>query len=338
MSAETIRHPLLRDLAWLIETPPLLQSRLPGAPDRTTLGLGDTSLYRYWLNTLAQEIATLEQYVGTGQPIRLGTHVERLWQIILDRAPATHLLAHNLRVICDQRTVGEFDLLYDDYEQATPVHMEAAIKFYLGLPEGPGTSTAQSRWIGTSGPDSLALKHLHLLTHQTRLGQKAASREVLKEFGAPPLRCRMALKGVLFYPWRSGLDAVNGASHLPTLTGMPAPEGAHPDHPAGIWLHWRDWFHFIDTLQLTGAAQLQRPHWLALPPRETLLFPESLLPELRQRQQERGLPVQLVVCSDQLPQLRVMLVDDAWPLQIPLPPRRSPGPRRRRVQLSPWPR
>ncbi|RKQ97171.1 hypothetical protein C7446_2591 [Kushneria sinocarnis] len=338
MNTETHSHPLLRDLAWLIDTPPLLESRLPGAPARAALGLEDRQQRHRWFEALAQDLADLEQHVGAEPSLRLGIYVERLWQIILARAPATRLLAHNLPITRNRRTLGELDLLYEDRERAAPIHLEVAIKFYLGLPEGPGTATAQSRWIGTGGPDSLARKHLHLLTHQTRLGRTAEARDALSEFGAPPLRCRMALQGALFYPWQRRTGRIDDATRLPELTGMPAPAGAHPAHPAGVWLRWRDWPHFVTTLQLTGVAQLWRPHWLALPGPDELLFPESLLPELRQAHARHALPLQLVVGSDRLAPLRVMLVPDEWPLQIPLPPRRTPGSRRRGLPLAPWPR
>jgi len=131
-------HPLVRDLAWLLLAPDLVDSGWPARPSRRELGLDDGDRLAAFLDDLEAAPETLEQRVGDTVNGRMGLYHERLWQYLLDRAPGTCLLAHNLRVHRGKLTLGELDLLYRRRDTPSLIHLEVAIKFYLGLPEGPG--------------------------------------------------------------------------------------------------------------------------------------------------------------------------------------------------------
>ncbi len=305
-------HPLVRDLAWLLQAQDLVALDSPGRPDRRCLGLESDDALIDYLGHLDDAPGALERYVGAALEGRMGHYHERLWQFLLDSAPHTRLLAHNLPVLQERRTLGELDLVYAETPDPTPVHLEVAIKYYLGLPEGPGTDDDQARWVGPGGLDSLALKRHHLEHHQLPLAQRPVARQALAErLGSPVLRLRqrLAMPGVLFYPWHATL---------------PAPRDATPDHLRGHWLHWRDWPRWRATQPAgTRGAWLCKPHWLALPPVRQLAGLSSLEHRLRLHFAKGGAPVQLGLHHESAsPQAwrRVFVVDDDWPRQLPLPP------------------
>ncbi|MFG6177201.1 DUF1853 family protein [Halomonas sp. THAF12] len=306
------RHPLVRDLAWLLQAPDLLTLERPGRPAPAELGLPDDDALADYLGRLETAPERLERYVGGTLQGRMGHYHERLWQFLLDTAPGTRLLTHNLAVLRDRRTLGELDMLYAVAADPTPVHFEVAIKYYLGLPEGPGDECDQARWIGPGGLDSLAIKRRHLETHQLPLAHTPAAREALAErLGAPVphLRQRLAMPGVLFYPWHASL---------------PSPRAAGTDHHRGHWLHWRDWPQLRATYPRTaGGVWLCKPHWLALPHPQRLPPLEVLEHRLRAHFASGGAPVQLALRHSKdtaATWQRVFVVDDDWPRQMPLPP------------------
>ncbi|MBW5798952.1 DUF1853 family protein [Halomonas elongata] len=307
---ERWQHPQVRDLAWLLLAPDLLALAWPGRPTRSALGLGELATLRGYLDTLEAYPGDLEAKTGTPGATRLGHYHERLWQHLLETAPNTRLLAHNLPVVRERRTLGELDLLYRNNGERTPVHLEVAIKFYLGLPEGPGEARDQARWVGPGGLDSLAIKRAHLERHQLPMAdmpeaQRAMSQRLGEAFGGR-LHQRLAMPGVLFYPYRHR---------------MPAPRQAHPAHRHGQWLHWRDWPAMEATLpRQTRGAFLGKPHWLAPPRRDDLIPLAALSAWLETHFNSGGAPRQLVLHDPTHGWRRVFVVDDAWPRQIPLPP------------------
>ncbi|UYG09638.1 DUF1853 family protein [Halomonas sp. M4R1S46] len=313
------QHPLVRDLAWLLQAPDLLSLERHRRPDPAQLGLGGDDAQADYLGHLEARPERLEHFIGDTLKGRMGHYHERLWQCLLDTAPGTRLLAHNLPVIHERRTLGELDLVYAEAQDPIPVHLEVAIKYYLGLPEGPGDDADQARWIGPGGLDSLAIKRAHLERHQLPLAHSPAARQALAErLGGPVprLRQRLAMPGVLFYPF-----------HAP----LPAPRDATPDHHRGEWLYWRDWPRLHEALPAgTRGAWLCKPHWLALPRSERLASLPVLEHCLRLHFAGVGAPVQLGL---RLPGkgapaewCRIFVVDDGWPHQMPLPPAAQSAP------------
>ncbi|WP_163557234.1 DUF1853 family protein [Halomonas sp. NO4] len=310
-------HPLVRDLAWLLACPDLVDGSWPPRPGRDDLGLSDPAHLDAWLADLEGNPAALEACVGDTLAGRMGLYHERLWQFLLAHSPGTRLLAHNLRVHREKQTLGELDLLYCRDDRAIPIHLEVAIKFYLGLPEGPGEAADPARWIGPGGADSLACKLAHLRDHQLPLSSRAEAREVIREALADrlpgPLMTitrRLALPGVLFQPWRAPL---------------PTPRGSAATHWQGRWLRWSEWRDFRDGLPpSTRGAWLARPHWLALPRDPAFVALRTLEARLAQHFADPGSPVQVALATPAGRQ-RLFIVDDDWPRQIPLPPRQPPS-------------
>ncbi|SDL74377.1 hypothetical protein SAMN05192555_106249 [Franzmannia pantelleriensis] len=314
-------HPLVRDLAWLIDAPDLLAMPWPGRPSREELGLAGSALIDY-LDAQHRAPQALEQRIGDSVNGRLGHYHERLWQHLLDTAPGTRLIAHNCRIERDKRTLGELDLIYQRRDDGRLVHLEVAIKFYLGLASGPGDADSQTRWIGPGCVDSLAVKREHLHYHQlplldrisdaATLTQLLGSTTLAEDALARGIDQRLAIPGALFYPLIAA-PAVDAAA-------LVAPREATADHLRGRWLHYRQWAEYKRSLDGdTRGAWLSKPHWMA-PPHDDQLLPLAALDHHIQRHfadYASPLPVMLQTPSGWQ---RLFIVGDDWPRRIPLPP------------------
>ncbi|SDM02388.1 hypothetical protein SAMN05661010_03144 [Modicisalibacter muralis] len=302
-------HPLVRDLAWLLHAPNLLTTAYPGRPTLDELGLADPQRRSDWLAAIEGEPHTLETIVGANGNERLGHYHEALWHFLLDHAPDTRLLAHNLTIRDDKRTLGELDLLYVTRHDPQPIHLELAIKYYLGLPNGPEDGASQARWIGPGCADSLAIKHRHAMAHQLPLAGRPESAATLLAYGAPPLTQRLAMLGVLFRPWASD-------------TPLQPPRETAPQALFGDWLSrecWPDFCRLTDAPGVRGAF-LDKPHWLAPPPEAGLTSLATLGAGLEHHFASRRSPRQLVLKHANGRWQRLFVVGDDWPRAIPLPP------------------
>lgn len=317
---------IVRDLAWLISAPDLIKLPPPmpsgGRPTCQELGLAEGA--SEWLQQVAPLLANVKR-----RATRMGHYHEQLWHLLLDNAPNTRLLAKNVRIYQKRTTLGELDMLYRTRDNPAPVHLEVAIKFYLGMPEGPGPADSLSRWIGPGGLDSLALKCAHLCRHQLPLSTTPRAMATLAHWLAPRdtvtgqcklserLTHRLAMPGVLFYPWHASL---------------PAPQEATPNHHHGVWCFLRDWPAFSESLCSESLcseslatslrmAWLRKPHWLAPPLVENFQPAAVVLPIVERLIEQYGPQQVMLYLPEQQRFERLFIVPNNWPRQVPLSPR-----------------
>ncbi|WP_177203423.1 DUF1853 family protein [Marinospirillum celere] len=312
--ASQLQSAYLRDLLWLLEAPDLITSHFAGKPDLTFLGLGEIELPK-WFQDLENRLDDLEAGLKTAGSKRLGVYHEALWELLLNAAPNIQLLGHHLSIRENKRTLGELDFIYRQKSTGEIYHLEVAIKYYLGLPQGPGEPQDLARWIGPAGLDSLAIKVQHSEQRQLPLSDLPLARQQLESVIAAskkqgstlePIKKQLALPGVLFYPWHSPLQP---------------PLRASQHHWRGWWLYITDWPDFAN--QFNGKLQgqlLSKPHWLAAPLHSDLLDQQQLEALLNNHFQQHGWPLQLALFSPQQGWQRVFLVKAGWPQLIPLSP------------------
>lgn len=242
--ADTLLDAAVRDLGWLLASPSLLTAA-PGAPlAQPWPDAAGWSAVEAWLAALDAQPAPLHRALDGLRPVRLGRYAECLLEYFLSHGPSLRLVAANLPLRSNGKTLGEVDFLVDE-PGGQRLHWELAVKCYLCAPVHGGASLAD--FVGPNLVDRFDRKRRRLLDHQLRLGDRDGF--ALLGYGAPS-DAQMFIKGWLFYPYGAPLPPV-------------AAEIA-PDHPRGFWLTHAQWPAWA-AAQPAGVAWsvLPRLAWLA---------------------------------------------------------------------------
>jgi hypothetical protein len=233
LSPSAYHHPLVRDLCWTLASEFDLLAELP--PFQRFHPLQPPALLADWLRNLDADPRQLEAFFSGAPQQRLGRHFEKLVLFHLQHAPANplQLLEHNRPVMGKSAggrdiTLGELDFLLA--EAHTKIHLEVAVKFYLGV-----THTGATHWLGPSLDDRLTRKLQHLRDNQLPLSQ------VLQ---IEPVERRFWVKGVLFHPGQTILDL---------------PDGIIPPRQTSFWLTCSQ---ATQSLELSEWIGLPKARWL----------------------------------------------------------------------------
>ena len=204
---------IVRDLAWAIASPPLVSGVI-----EDTVWWNSQDCMREFnacltaLLKLDKDPSLLIEHLGQLQSSRLGLYFEGLVSFWLKVSPNYQLLNQNIQIIEDGLTHGEIDFIVRDLQLQKTIHLEVAVKFYLGSPpyENP------FRWYGTNTKDQLGRKLHHLQSHQTQLSDRYQNHF---EHKIDEKHC--LIKGRLFYPFNTSTS--------------PAGVGIADDHLRGRW-------------------------------------------------------------------------------------------------------
>jgi hypothetical protein len=186
----------VRDLAWVIASPPLLS--VP-ATDVTWFDgqwyLKAWQRAQCWLAELEKDPSPLELHCRSfcANNPRLGRYFEALLAYWFSHDPCYELLQHDLQIHNAGQTLGALDFIIRVRASNVTLHVEAAVKYYLGTGAGGG-------WRGPSREDSLQHKFTHLSQTQSRLSHHPVVRQALKTIGINIDSSAVMLKGRLFYP------------------------------------------------------------------------------------------------------------------------------------------
>ncbi|QGZ62892.1 DUF1853 family protein [Paraburkholderia acidisoli] len=233
----------VRDLAWLLFSAGLLRAQLPSAPlAQPFLHTDDASNALDWLDALDREPTPLHDALAAQAPTRLGRYAETLLGWFLAHGPAARLVAQNVALRGEGRTLGECDFLLE--ADGEKLHWELAVKCYL---HAGGSALAD--YVGPNLRDRFDWKLTHLRDRQLRLSE----RPELAALGfAGPWRAQMFVKGWLFYRATQAADTAEPG----------APELA-ADHLRGWWVTRSGWAAFARAHAADGWSVLPRLAWLA---------------------------------------------------------------------------
>jgi hypothetical protein len=259
----------VRDLAWLIDSPDLLDPQAPQWQGRVATLDAPSAEIVDWLRQLDDDPSPLHDALAVQPFTRLGRYAESLMAFYFRHGGS--LLAHGVQVRAEKGgTIGEFDFLLRRGEQL--LHWEFATKFYLLEPSGTGKEA--DYFVGPNLADTLGAKMRKIFDQQLMLAQHPAALPHLPL----PLKCAQALiKGWLFY--RDG-DA------------MQTP-GVSPRHCRGFWQEFSE----IGALPLQSATILPRLRWLAPAkiPSEQALDRPALTAALEAHFAKESMPVMIAI-------------------------------------------
>ncbi len=246
------KTPQVRDLAWACFSPALFHSEKLSDDGQNIANciLGLTPRRHAWLEQLDNKPGALLDHLNLLHNGRLGLYFESLWHFFLHQDIDVELLAHNLPIRDNGRTLGEFDCLYYCRKSQRHVHLELAVKYYLSHRTTTTDQSASlwSEWLGPTNTDSLDRKIKYLTQHQIQLGDKPLARRQLEQLGITSLAKEVEIKGYLF---QSQDDP------------LPAPY-AHNQH--NILCHWLPVDSLEAYLNTTAGARykiLPKREWLA---------------------------------------------------------------------------
>lgn len=224
MITPAFKHRCVQDLAWVIQSPAIIS------------GLYNNTQWlssNWWQNeyqaclpallALDQNPTPLKAALSRLKTRRLGERFECFVEQWLSISPNYRCLTKNLALRSDKQTLGEIDFIIEEIASGKIIHLEVAIKFYLGI----GDLNSAKNWYGPNLKDRLDIKLNSLTTHQTQLSRKYPE---LIPFNID--ESWAMLKGRMFYPynaqqhsklfdakhlsshWCINTDAINHIKHL----------------------------------------------------------------------------------------------------------------------------
>lgn len=248
MRHNDIRHKEVRDLAWAIKSPSMItsQDNWPAVVNANKSDWVDK-----WLVNLDNDPTPLLQHLAKRKSHFLGIYFESLWGFYLEKHPSFNLIAKNLQVNEQKRTVGEFDFIIQDRKSGAYIHQEIAIKFYLGFKQKNSHTFSDGKhsWLGPQCRDRLDLKMDKLINAQTNLSKTEAGQRTLHSLSIKQISSQIVIKGYLFYP--------NDNSAI-------APAFCNPTHLRGSWAPLRTFIQQPHIIKPANAwSLLPKSDWLS---------------------------------------------------------------------------
>lgn len=260
---DNLRHPDVRNLAWLIASAPLLRGMPPWHRQHGTPPAGAIQLDApdFWQQHASRYTARLRELDSAPQPLlqalarqkstRLGRYAESLLLFWLTDGAAEQyhpytVLAHGVQLFDRHgQTSGELDFIVRNHATQQIEHWELALKYYLLDAWQP--ARCAFAWKGLQSNDSLGRKVAHMLEKPFQTRQITVTATDGKQSMYDIQVRRAVLKGRLFSPVRYGSQSL--------------PPWLEPQHLHGNW-------HLCSTLHSVpaGWTRLPRKQWLALPP------------------------------------------------------------------------
>lgn len=253
------KHPLVRDLAWILASPSLLQADGTGFSTLSDAWFhAQYKAYEDRLTWLDKHPEEVEQAIGR-RALRLGHYVEALIAYWLTTNNRYQLVKRNLPIRHQGKTLGELDCIVRDRVLDIDCHWEIAAKFYLGMP--PASSLFD--WVGPQGVDCLQHKVTHLFAQQIERTRNPICKQQLDKLGIDIKERRLWVKGRLYYPTTSpGLQ-------LPDRNDRNPLSFVSKHHLRGIWASCDTLLQFAEQHPNARIAWSKKSEWMGAFPQTT---------------------------------------------------------------------
>ena len=151
---------------------------------------------------LAKAEGELANYLSNTKSHFLGAYYEKLWAFFFEHSKRYELLYNGLQIHGNGKTLGEFDFIVHDKQSQRYLHIETAIKFYLGTDDHciESEHTKNWLWCGPRAIDRLDLKVNKLVTQQLKLSESEQGKATLKSLRIDEVVPTMLLQGHLCPP------------------------------------------------------------------------------------------------------------------------------------------
>ena len=188
-------HPIVRQLAFCIASPDIIQNIPKELDIQNHFQLHDTSFWQQQYNLYENRLAELDQnpeplilFLQQLKSTRLGLRFEYLfWFWLQDGAqPNFKLIQHSIQIIEGKKTLGEIDFLVLNCATQKIEQWEVALKYYLGE-----TNLSLPNWYGLNRSDTLFRKLNHFSNKQFQFSH-ALDLKIEQKFAV--------MKGQLFTP------------------------------------------------------------------------------------------------------------------------------------------
>ncbi len=224
--------PALRDLEWLLSSPPLLSAETCALVEKESTSQLLTEFRDKVLTGETNASSLAEEILRTPRHYKLGIYCEALLGHCIKTSRIFPCITSHLPVFLNQRSVGEFDFLVRT-PQGRAEHWELAVKFYcLDDRIEKGMKASAADFLGPEGRDSLGMKLEKLLNRQIVLSKTAAGANALQAWGlnAQDLKARVFSRGCFFYPWTLVRNKTESAKQLIVADFL------HAESAEGIWV------------------------------------------------------------------------------------------------------
>ncbi len=266
------RHQIVRDLAWVIFSPVLLDIPPNGIfrfADNSFLTSGSSNVKRF-LEELDENPQRLTGFIANQNSRLIGKYFENLVKFwLLFGIHSYELIASNLQVNSRGRTIGEFDFILRDNTNGKFIHLEVAGKFFMAY----RNTGKWSDFIGPNGIDNLEVKLKRLQNGQMLLTQKPESIELLNKLGITGnLTKIILLKGYAFYHARNYFT-----------NNFIAVRNAAENHLKGWWIRFSEAESFFANRKARWVI-IERKNWVSRvynPPAANVLDSYGLTQKLK---------------------------------------------------------
>ena len=239
------KHPLVRELAWVVGSAPLMLDHGYKDVYQTLDQAWFDEVFlegQDWFDTLEKNAEQLESVYEEFRNDLLGKRFEQWWNFFFEQNPRFEILLSNEQLRGQKSTLGEIDLVIQDQLRGEVYHLELACKFYLSA----GNSPLWKYWIGPGGKDVLEHK-MNKLVKQLKITDHPLAQELLQQRHIQRPKPILLMKGGFFH-------------HLPDIPRVKTPKYATHNYPSGWWV-------FMKELRLILANRgrwrvLQKDSWL----------------------------------------------------------------------------